>query len=122
MNSYAVRRPAPYLCLVPEAPQRDRREPVRYGRLGPGVQVPVPSPLQLAATPARCQRGRLVIFVTPLYGFGHKQISFFYFTPAVAVTLGEVTWATAQGTKLNFGIQGAICAAAIVLILILRIW
>jgi hypothetical protein len=32
----------------------------------------------------------LSIFVTPLYGFGPKQIGFFYFTPVVAVILGEV--------------------------------
>lgn len=31
----------------------------------------------------------LAIFVTPLYGFGPRQIGFFYFTPVVAVTLGE---------------------------------
>src|SRR5438552_10210416 len=34
----------------------------------------------------------------------------------------QVTWATAEGTKLSFGIQGAICAASIVLIIILQIW
>ncbi len=33
----------------------------------------------------------LSIFVTPLYGFGPKQIGFFYFTPIVAVILGEIT-------------------------------
>jgi len=33
----------------------------------------------------------LAIFVTPLYGFGPKQIGFFYFTPVVAVILGELT-------------------------------
>ncbi|KAL2265871.1 hypothetical protein VTJ83DRAFT_6971 [Remersonia thermophila] len=33
----------------------------------------------------------LAIFVTPLYGFGPRQIGFFYFTPIVAVVLGEVT-------------------------------
>jgi hypothetical protein len=33
----------------------------------------------------------LSIFVTPLYGFGPKQIGFFYFTPVVAVTLAEIT-------------------------------
>lgn len=32
----------------------------------------------------------LAIFVTPLYGFGPRQIGFFYFTPIVAVILGEV--------------------------------
>lgn len=31
----------------------------------------------------------LSLFVTPLYGFGPKQIGFFYFTPIVAVILGE---------------------------------
>ncbi|KAK4167479.1 putative permease of the major facilitator superfamily [Cladorrhinum sp. PSN259] len=31
----------------------------------------------------------LAIFVTPLYGFGPKQVGFFYFTPVVAVALGE---------------------------------
>ncbi|KAL1841801.1 hypothetical protein VTJ49DRAFT_6554 [Mycothermus thermophilus] len=33
----------------------------------------------------------LAIFVTPLYGFGPRQIGFFYFTPIVAVVLGELT-------------------------------
>ena len=33
----------------------------------------------------------LSIFVTPLYGFGPRQIGFFYFTPVVAVILGELT-------------------------------
>ncbi|KAL2117370.1 hypothetical protein VTJ04DRAFT_9538 [Mycothermus thermophilus] len=33
----------------------------------------------------------LSIFVTPLYGFGPRQIGFFYFTPIVAVVLGEAT-------------------------------
>ncbi|KAH7014229.1 major facilitator superfamily domain-containing protein [Microdochium trichocladiopsis] len=32
----------------------------------------------------------LSIFVTPLYGFGPKQIGFFYFTPVVAAILGEI--------------------------------
>lgn len=175
----------------------------------------------------------LSIFVTPLYGFGPRQIGFFYFTPIIAVTLGEivghwlhdynanayirshkghfepevrlrviyfalplvivglvlfgqsmenpdwhymatavvwglyvfgmmittvalnsycldsypeasgevsawlnmsrtvggfvvsyfqVTWAEAQGTKLSFGIQGAICAGAVVLIVVLQVW
>ncbi|KAK0642869.1 major facilitator superfamily domain-containing protein [Cercophora newfieldiana] len=174
----------------------------------------------------------LSIFVTPLYGFGPKQIGFFYFTPIVAVILGEVIghwlhdananyyirshkghfepevrlrviylsiplviiglvlfgqamesawhymaaavvwglyvfgmmittvalnsycldaypeasgevsawlnfsrtvggfivsyfqvrWADAQGTKLSFGIQGAVCAAAVILIVVLQIW
>lgn len=32
----------------------------------------------------------LAIFVGPLYGFGPRQIGFFYFTPVVAVILGEV--------------------------------
>jgi hypothetical protein len=31
----------------------------------------------------------LAIFVTPLYNFGPRQIGFFYFTPVVAVILGE---------------------------------
>jgi hypothetical protein len=31
------------------------------------------------------------MFVTPLYGFGSKQIGYFYFTPIVAVILGELT-------------------------------
>ncbi|KAK3386844.1 major facilitator superfamily domain-containing protein [Podospora didyma] len=31
----------------------------------------------------------LAIFVTPLYGFGPKQVGYFYFTPVVAVALGE---------------------------------
>ncbi|KAK3906149.1 putative transporter mfs2 [Staphylotrichum tortipilum] len=31
----------------------------------------------------------LAIFVTPLYGFGPRQVGFFYFTPVVAVLLGE---------------------------------
>jgi hypothetical protein len=31
------------------------------------------------------------MFVTPLYGFGPKQVGFFYFTPVVAVILGEAT-------------------------------
>ena len=31
----------------------------------------------------------LAMFVTPLYGFGPKQVGFFYFTPVVAVVLGE---------------------------------
>ncbi|KAL4734437.1 major facilitator superfamily domain-containing protein [Aspergillus similis] len=33
----------------------------------------------------------LSIFLGPLYGFGSKQIGFFYFTPIVAAILGEVT-------------------------------
>jgi hypothetical protein len=33
----------------------------------------------------------LAIFITPLYGFGPRQIGFFYFTPVVAVILGELT-------------------------------
>ncbi|KAI9923731.1 hypothetical protein MW887_008358 [Aspergillus wentii] len=33
----------------------------------------------------------LSIFVGPLYGFGPKQIGFFYFTPIVAVILAETT-------------------------------
>lgn len=33
----------------------------------------------------------LSIFLGPAYGFGLKQIGFFYFTPVVAVILGEVT-------------------------------
>jgi hypothetical protein len=33
----------------------------------------------------------LAIFVTPLYGFGPRQVGFFYFTPVVAVILGEAT-------------------------------
>jgi MFS family permease len=33
----------------------------------------------------------LAMFVTPLYGFGPKQVGFFYFTPVVAVILGEAT-------------------------------
>ncbi|KAK0705720.1 major facilitator superfamily domain-containing protein [Lasiosphaeris hirsuta] len=174
----------------------------------------------------------LAIFVTPLYSFGPKQIGFFYFTPVVAVTIGEVvghwihdfvakqyirthkghfepevrlrviyfsmplviiglvlfgqamaegwhfmatsvvwgmyvfgmmvttvalssycldsypeasgevsawlnmsrtvggfivsyfqvTWAEAQGTKLSFGIQAAICAGAVLLIIVLQLW
>lgn len=32
----------------------------------------------------------LSIFLTPLYKFGPKQIGFFYFTPIVAATLGEI--------------------------------
>ncbi|KAK5164902.1 uncharacterized protein LTR77_009566 [Saxophila tyrrhenica] len=32
----------------------------------------------------------LSIFVTPLYGFGLNQIGYFYFTPIVAATLGEI--------------------------------
>jgi nitrate/nitrite transporter NarK len=32
----------------------------------------------------------LAIFVTPLYNFGPRQIGFFYFTPVVAATLGEI--------------------------------
>ncbi|KAI9705223.1 MAG: hypothetical protein M1820_005370 [Bogoriella megaspora] len=32
----------------------------------------------------------LSIFVTPLYGFGPKQIGYFYFTPIVAAILGEI--------------------------------
>lgn len=32
----------------------------------------------------------LSIFITPLYGFGPKQIGFFYFTPVVAAVLGEI--------------------------------
>ena len=33
----------------------------------------------------------LSIFLQPLYGFGYKQIGFFYFTPVVAGLLGEIT-------------------------------
>ncbi|KAL1850430.1 hypothetical protein VTK73DRAFT_9680 [Phialemonium thermophilum] len=33
----------------------------------------------------------LSIFLTPLYGFHLKQVGFFYFTPIVAVALGEIT-------------------------------
>ncbi|KAK3680828.1 major facilitator superfamily domain-containing protein [Podospora appendiculata] len=32
----------------------------------------------------------LAIFVTPLYGFGPKQVGYFYFTPVVAVLLAEI--------------------------------
>lgn len=32
----------------------------------------------------------LSIFLTPLYGFGPRQIGFFYFSPIVAAVLGEV--------------------------------
>lgn len=32
----------------------------------------------------------LAIFVTPLYDFGLLQIGYFYFTPVVAATLGEI--------------------------------
>ena len=32
----------------------------------------------------------LAMFVTPLYNFGPKQIGFYYFTPVVAASLGEV--------------------------------
>ncbi|KAK0634234.1 major facilitator superfamily domain-containing protein [Bombardia bombarda] len=32
----------------------------------------------------------LAIFVTPLYGFGPRQVGFFYFTPIVATALGEI--------------------------------
>ncbi|KAF3483514.1 uncharacterized protein GIQ15_02838 [Arthroderma uncinatum] len=32
----------------------------------------------------------LAIFLVPLYGFGPKQIGFFYFTPVVAAILGEI--------------------------------
>ncbi|KXT08942.1 hypothetical protein AC579_9529 [Pseudocercospora musae] len=32
----------------------------------------------------------LSIFVTPLYNFGPKQIGYFYFTPVVSATLGEI--------------------------------
>ncbi|KAK3371047.1 major facilitator superfamily domain-containing protein [Lasiosphaeria ovina] len=38
------------------------------------------------------------------------------------ISYEQVTWATAQGTKLSFGIQAAICAAAFVLILVLLRW
>lgn len=33
----------------------------------------------------------LSIFLQPLYGFGYKQIGFFYFTPIVGGLLGEIT-------------------------------
>lgn len=33
----------------------------------------------------------LSLFLTPLYGFGPLQIGYFYFTPVVAVLLGELT-------------------------------
>ncbi|KAL2019777.1 hypothetical protein VTK56DRAFT_9221 [Thermocarpiscus australiensis] len=33
----------------------------------------------------------LSMFVTPLYGFGPRQVGFFYFTPVVATILGEAT-------------------------------
>lgn len=32
----------------------------------------------------------LSMFVTPLYNFGPKQIGFYYFTPVVSATLGEI--------------------------------
>lgn len=32
----------------------------------------------------------LAMFVTPLYNFGPKQIGFYYFTPVVAASLGEI--------------------------------
>ncbi|KAJ9636425.1 hypothetical protein H2199_008100 [Coniosporium tulheliwenetii] len=32
----------------------------------------------------------LAIFVTPLYGFGPRQIGFFYFTPVIGAILGEI--------------------------------
>jgi hypothetical protein len=38
------------------------------------------------------------------------------------VSYFQVTWATAQGTRLSFGIQGAICAAAFLIIVALMIW
>jgi hypothetical protein len=34
----------------------------------------------------------------------------------------QVTWATAQGTKLSFGIQAAICAVALLFIIALLKW
>lgn len=38
------------------------------------------------------------------------------------ISYEQVTWATAQGTKLSFGIQGAICVAAFVIVLIMMRW
>ena len=38
------------------------------------------------------------------------------------VSYFQVRWALASGTKISFGIQGAICAAAILLIVILQVW
>ncbi len=38
------------------------------------------------------------------------------------VSYFQVTWAEAQGTKLSFGIQGAVCAGAVVLVVVLQVW
>jgi hypothetical protein len=32
----------------------------------------------------------LSIFLQPVYGFGPKQIGYFYFTPIIAVVIGEI--------------------------------
>ncbi|BCS26716.1 putative MFS transporter [Aspergillus puulaauensis] len=51
----------------------------------------------------------LSIFVGPLYGFGPKQIGFFYFTPVVAAILGEIAghwlhdFVASQSSKRNNG-------------------
>jgi hypothetical protein len=34
----------------------------------------------------------------------------------------QVKWATAQGTKMSFGIQGAICAAAFLFVVVCMVW
>jgi len=47
----------------------------------------------------------LSIFVTPLYGFGPKQIGFFYFTPIVAVILGEVIGHWLHDANANYYIR-----------------
>lgn len=38
------------------------------------------------------------------------------------VSYFQVRWALASGTKVSFGIQGGICAAAIILIVVLQVW
>lgn len=49
-------------------------------------------------------------------------LNFFRTLGGFIVSYFQVTWATAQGTQLSFGIQGAICAAAFLIILSLMIW
>ncbi|KAM5452121.1 hypothetical protein MaudCBS49596_003474 [Microsporum audouinii] len=44
----------------------------------------------------------LAIFLVPVYGFGPKQIGFFYFTPVVAAILGEIVGHWLHDRVANF--------------------
>lgn len=49
-------------------------------------------------------------------------LNFFRTLGGFIVSYFQVTWATAQGTKVSFGIQAAICGGAFLIILALMIW